>query len=989
MNGSDSGIASFGPFRLSPARREIERDGVPLALGDRALDILIVLIERAGEIVSHRDLIARVWRGLVVSPGNLRVHMTALRKALGDGEGGARYIENVIGQGYCFVAPVTRTNTADTLSPASSPSPSPTNAHTGGAHTAAQSRALPSALARMVGRDDTVRTIAADLRTDRFVTIVGPGGMGKTTVAVSVAHAMAEEFAGRVCFVDVGAITDPWLVPATIASTLGLAIQTEDALPALMAFLLSARMLLVLDNCEHLIDVTAPLAERIFFDAPSVHILATSREALRVEGEHACWLPPLASPVPSSNLKAGHILTFPAVKLLVERAAASGGRFELNDANAPLVADICARLDGIALALELVGGRVGTYGVEATLDLLNKRLGLHWQGRRTALPRHQTLHALLDWSYGLLAEPERLVLRRLSIFVGTFTLEGAQAVAAGGDLNGTHVAGTVDHLVSKSLVWATTGDDGVIRYRLLEMTRAFATNKLLESGEEAAIARRHARYLVLLLDSIFGGQMEPRLDDRISARREHLGNVRAALEWCFDKGGTADPDNAALAVELAAASAPAFLDFSLLIECHKWSTAALAVVNETMRDSKRELVLQEALAISSTWTQGNGEDVRIAINRGLEIVQNLGKTSHRLRLLTGKHLHLTRTGDFKGSLAVAEELYAVAQTADDVSWLTLSDWVRGASEHFLGNQAAAKQHYENGFARRGAHNAQQFGLDYRIRALVPFARVLWLSGCPDRAAQVAREAIDEGVRSGDLVNVCFSLLYTSPVFLWLGDFGTARDVIEKALTHTHWQALAAIHAEGLALKGKLLISLGEIDEGVTLLRSGLRSLKTGRQHILTTLAAAWLADGLATVGRFDEALEVIGDALSNVQGGMEALEAPELLRVRASILLSLPRPDEAQAESSLMQSLALARRQGAKAWELRTVMTLARLRSTQGRNAEARDLLPKIYDQFTEGFETHDVKAAAEMLRELDRTRDSGDAPSAIHGTSSLSGSST
>ncbi|MGH8189263.1 MAG: ATP-binding protein, partial [Steroidobacteraceae bacterium] len=465
-----------------------------------------------------------------------------------------------------------------------------------------------------------------------------------------------------VCFVDVGAITDPWLVPATIASTLGLAIQTQDALPPLMAFLLSARMLLVLDNCEHLIDVTATLAERIFFEAPSVHILATSREALRVEGEHACWLPPLQSPVPSSNLKAGDILTFPAVTLLAERAAASGDRFELTDANAPLVAEICARLDGIALALELVGGRVGTYGVEATLDLLNKRLGLHWQGRRTALPRHQTLHALLDWSYGLLAEPERLVLRRLSIFVGTFALEGAQAVAAEGDLSETDVASTVDHLVAKSLVSATTAEDGVIRYRLLEMTRAFAFNKLLESAEEAAVARRHARYLVLLLDSSFAGRLEQSPDQRASARRDHLANVRAALEWCFGKGvlGTADPDNAALAVELAAASAPAFLDFSLLIECHKWSAAALALVDDTTRGSKRELVLQEARAISSTWTRGNGEDVRAAILRGLEIAQNLGETSHRLRLLTGMHVYLVRTGEFRSSLAAADELYALA-----------------------------------------------------------------------------------------------------------------------------------------------------------------------------------------------------------------------------------------------------------------------------------------------------------------------------------------
>lgn len=945
-------VASFGPFRLFPAARVIEKDGIPLDVGNRALDILIALVERDGVVVSHRDLISHAWRGLVVDPGNLRVHISGLRKALGDTDGAPKYIANIPGQGYCFVAPVTRALASTQLPPATA------------APAAQRKRPLPPMLARMVGRDDTVHTIAADLRRDRFVTIVAPGGMGKTTVAVSVAHAMSEEFAGMVYFVDIGAITDPSLVPATIASALGLALQTEDALPPLMAFLLSARTLLVLDNCEHVIDVIAPLAERMFFDAPSVHILATSREALRVEGEHAHWLPPLESPVPAPSLKAEEILPFPAVKLLVERASASGSRFELNDTNASQVADICARLDGLALSLELVGGRVGTYGVEATLNLLNQRLGLHWQGRRTALPRHQTLYGLLDWSHSLLAEPERLVFRGLSIFVGTFTLEGAQAVATGGDRSETHVADILFHLVSKSLVSAVPADD-VARYRLLEMTRAFALNKLHESGEQAATARRHAKYLVSLLDSSYGVRLEPRLNDQTRARREHLGNVRAALEWCFSDEALADPSNATLAVELAAASAPALLDFSLLIECHKWSTAALALLNDATRGGKRELVLQEAWAIASTWTRGYGEDVPTAIKRGLEIAEMLGDTSHRLRLLTGMHVYLIRSGNFKSSLATADELYAVAEATGDVSSLALADWLRGASQHFLGDQAASKRDFESGFARGGTHNAQLFGIDYRIRALVPFARVLWLSGYPERAAETAQEAIDEGVLSGEPVNACFSLLYTAAVFLWRGDFDTARDVVGTLLNHANWQSLVSMHSEGLALKGALLICSGETNDGITLLRSALLSLKERRQHILTKMGAAWLADGLATVGRFDEALEVISEGLSLAQRDTDAVETPELLRVQATILLAMPEPDEVAAERCLMKSLECARRQSALAWELRTAITLARLRAKQSRVAEARQLVSSLYERFTEGFETRDLKAAKQLLSEL------------------------
>jgi predicted ATPase/DNA-binding winged helix-turn-helix (wHTH) protein len=962
MNDSDSGVASFGPFRLSPASREIERDGVPLALGDRALDILIALVERAGEIVSQKDLLARVWRDLVVSPGNLRVHMTALRKALGCGQGGVRYIENVIGQGYCFVAPVTRN--ADAKRPASQRSPS---------LTVAQLRALPPPLARMVGRDDTVRTIAADLRMDRFVTIVGPGGMGKTTVAVSVAHAMLEEFSGNVCFVDIGAITDPKLLTATVASTLGLSIQGEHITATLMAFLRTTRMLLVLDNCEHVIDAAASLAETICSEARAVHILATSREALRVEGEHAHWLRPLASPPQDAGVSAATALTFPAIKLFVERAMASDSRFELTDANAPIVADICGRLDGIALALELVAGRIGTYGLEGAADLLNKRFGLHWQGRRTALPRHQTLNALLDWSYSLLPQSEQRVLRMLSIFVGPFTVEAAQAMACDAEPDDVRLANAIDSLIAKSLMSVIKTHEGATSYRLLETTRIYAMRKLEESGEADATAERHAQYFILLLNSTSGGRLEPCLEPRTPARPDYLGNLRAALEWCFGhRAASQRPRNVALGIDLAAASAPAFLDFSLWNECLNWSAAAVALLQDPTRGDKRELVLQEACAICSTWTRGNNDDVSVAILRGLEIANRLGETAHRLRLLTGLQTYLIRTTDFNGSLVVAEEMDAVARATNDVSCLVMSDWLRASSQHFLGDQAAAKQLYENGFARGGARNAQQFGLDYRVRALVGLARVLWLSGYPERALPTAREAIAEATHSAKPLNVCFSFIYTCHVFLWCGDLSTAQDVVGKLIAHPLWQGLLGFHPEGLALKGELLVRRGNVAEGIELLRAALSDMKVKNQkNLMLTITASFLAGGLSKAGHLDEALAVITDTLAHPPGNAQTWETPELLRVRASILLSMPQPDEVEAERCLMHSLALARHQSAKGWELRTTTTLAQLRARQGRDTEARDLLSNVYAQFTEGFETQDLKAAAKMLGELDRTHDS------------------
>jgi predicted ATPase/DNA-binding winged helix-turn-helix (wHTH) protein len=474
---------SFGPFRLFPSERVLEKNGVPMALGSRALDLLIVLTEHAGEVVGARELIARTWRGLVVHPGNLRVHITGLRKALGEEDRIAASIVNVPGRGYCFAAPVERLGA---VSPA---------AHPCGA--AGKRFVLPPALSRMVGRDETVQTIADCLIAERFVTLVGPGGIGKTTVAVAVAHAMREALAGAVCFVDAGAVKSPALVAATVASALGLAVQADDAVPALTECLKPLRVLLVLDNCEHVIDAAAALAEGVFRDTQGVHLLATSREPLRVEGERACWLPPLAVPPQGTLLTADDARRFPAVQLFVERAAAAGGHFELTDANATAVAGICGRLDGIPLAIELAAKRAGTHGIAETAGLLDGGLGLDWRGRRTALPRHRTLRASLDWSYATLDEIERLVLRRASIFGGAFTLDALRA-ACRGCVPDEEVVAAFDRLVTKCLVSASVSEDALTRYRLLGTTRVYAREKCAESGEREATARLHGAYVTSL-----------------------------------------------------------------------------------------------------------------------------------------------------------------------------------------------------------------------------------------------------------------------------------------------------------------------------------------------------------------------------------------------------------------------------------------------------------------------------------------------------------
>ena len=312
MDGDSSlmhGVVSFGPFRLFAAERQLKKGDEALQLGGRALDTLIALVERAGEVVTQGELISRVWPDVTVEEVNLRVHIASLRKVLGDGRGDTRYIVTVAGRGYCFVAPVS--------APAQS-SPSREAA------VSDRLQRLPPKLTRMIGRDDTIRGLSAQLMMYRFVSIIGPAGIGKTTVAISIAHLLLNGFNGTVFFVDLAALTDAKLVPTTVARALGFMVPTQDPLRSLPGFIGDRKILLVLDNCEHVIDSAATLAERVVCETPQAHVLTTSREALRVEGEHVHLLYALDCPPEDGSLTAAEALKYPAVQLFMERAVASG-----------------------------------------------------------------------------------------------------------------------------------------------------------------------------------------------------------------------------------------------------------------------------------------------------------------------------------------------------------------------------------------------------------------------------------------------------------------------------------------------------------------------------------------------------------------------------------------------------------------------------------------------------------------------------------------
>lgn len=717
---------SFGPFHLSPAQRLLLEGENEVRVGSRALDILIALTERAGELLGKNELMAHVWRDTFVEESNLKFQVGTLRRALGDGRGGRRYIATSPGQGYRFVAPI---RVAETPAPAA-PAPDPIR----------RNHNLPARLTRLIGRADAVRRIVALIERHRLLTIVGPGGIGKTSVALAAAEALINGYEHGVWLIDLAPLADPRLVPSALVTVLGFDIRSDDPVPGLVAALRDRRLLLVLDNCEHVIEAAATLAVAILKGAPGVGILTTSREPLQVEGEYVQRLPPLASGFPSDHFVAAEALTIPAVELFVERAAESLGEFELTDADAPIVAQICRRLDGIPLAIEFAAARVETFGIRGLANHLDDRFRLLTVGRRSGPPRHRTLRATLDWSYEVLSETERVVLRRLAVFAGSCTLDAAAAVAGDTSLPTGDAIDAVAELVHKSLVVVETIETEP-RLHLLETTRAYALTKLAESGEVDPVARRHAEYYRDLLEA--AAQNNGAVGVWPATFAPEIDNIRAALTWAFSPGG-----DRLLAVALGAVSAPLWLELSLLTECHGWTENALKVIGGGDRETRREMVLQCAFGYSLMFTKSLSNTARAALQRASELAELFGDFDYQLRALAGLAAACHRLEDFQGALDIGRRAETIANRSSEPIAVATADWVLGVSLLFLGKYGEALNHARRTRqqtsvpAVRRAHMVR-LGRDSYISASCTMAHVLWSQGLFDQSARMAGDTLAE------------------------------------------------------------------------------------------------------------------------------------------------------------------------------------------------------------------------------------------------------
>jgi predicted ATPase/DNA-binding winged helix-turn-helix (wHTH) protein len=939
-------VYASGDCEIDLARRELRILGSPVPIGARAFEMIEILAQSVGELVTKDELMNRIWPGAVVMENTLQVHAAAIRKALGPYRS---LLKTEFGRGYRLIGDWTVRHRDETK-------PSVRVPRTRATGEAPATNNFPAAITRLVGRSAAVQVLQDLISAYRIVTLTGPGGIGKTALALEAARHVLNEFRDGGWFVELASLSDPGLVPSAVAGVLGLRLGSNTTSPEAVARAIAGKkLLLLLDNCEHVIGATATLADAFVRLCPHITILATSREAFRIEGEHTYRVTALEVPA-DDQADPDQILSHSAPALFIARAKEFDSSFSPDAGRLRTIVAICQQLDGMPLAIEFAAARAATLGIEQVAAGLRDRFALLTSGRRTALPRHRTLRATLDWSFDLLTAPQRLLLQRLAVFSGSFSLDAAHAVAADGATSEAETADGVASLIAKSLVSSNiTGGAG--EFRLLETTRAYALSKLAESSELNEFSRRHAKYYGGLLERI-ENEWEKR-----STPRPHLDNVRAALEWCFGING-----DLAIGVELAAAAAPVFLAMSLLPECNRWSERAILALDDGTRGASQEMHLQASLGVSSMQMHGESDAARAALSRSLAIARTSGDVLNQVGLLGMLSMFEVRAGGFRTSLDYARLSRAVDGIVENSAAMALANSILGRALQFVGEHRDSRRELEASFqywSRSPRTNEVYLGFDHHILVGIGVARNLWLQGHPAQARQCVRQTIKNAERKNHPASLGLALSWAPGIFLWIGDLASAKEHVDWLISHAQSHSLGPYLAVARGYRGMLAIAQGEASVGVENLRHCLGQLHAMRYEMLNTDFKISLAQGLVAVGEWGDGLALVDETIGLVETNGDLLHMPEALRVKGNVLLSMPEHRSQDAETCLIQSLDWGRRQGARSWELRTAVDLAALWDAQGQRRRAQKMLQPIFEQFGEGRDTADFKAARQLLATL------------------------
>jgi predicted ATPase/DNA-binding winged helix-turn-helix (wHTH) protein len=947
-------VYKFGAWEIDIARREMRLNGVPTDIGSRAFEIVETLVQSAGEAIDKYELMKRVWPGAVVEENTLQAQISAIRKVLGPDR---ELLKTIPGRGYRLLgAWIIRQEdfaTASTLA-AAMPAAQPARSY------ATNLTAPPGAL---IGRETAEAQLLELLSTYRMVTMTGPGGIGKTVLAQAVARSLLATFGGDGLLVELVSLSDPALVPFAVATVLGLRQSGDEVSLESIAREIGARkLLLVLDNCEHLIEGAARLAQTLLRSCPNTTILATSREVLRIDGEYVYRVLPLD--IPGENGDGDHdILGRSAVQLLIARTKSLDADFSPRPENLQLVGAISRQLDGIPLAIEFAAARVATLGLQQVAARLHDRFTLLTRGFRTALPRHQTLLATLDWSYELLSEMEARVLRHLGVFNGGFSLDAATAVM--GNLDAVSLADSMAGLVVKSLVAADfqAADD---HYRLLDTTRAYALEKLRSAGEHREAARRHAEYFrVTLVQAEAEGNSLPQAD-WLRRHGRHLSNVRAGLEWAFSAGG--DPH---IGAALTAAAVPLWVHLSMFGECRERTELALAQLDDGSAGSTRlRMQLSAALGWSLTYSQGRARDAGSTLATTLELANRLDDKDYRLRALWGLCIDQFNNGDFLKALEFAKRFAGAAEGSADPTDSMLADRLLAVSLHFLGDQIGARRHIDRVEASLDllVGTPRIFPLDLRVSTHYFRARILWLQGVADQALRLVEQTIEEGRANGHALTFCSVMGQAAcPIAFLAGDFDAAERYGEVLFEHTERHAIRLWRLWAGCFKAMVMAKRGDVDAGLALLQSEIGRAGDARFLPRFLLPLGELAACLGAANEIEKGLAAVEEALERCKARHEHWYVPELLRIKGELMLKDAQLQSASlAEQCFSGALKLAEQQGAPFWELRNALSLARLWLRQDRKAEAMQVLAPIYGAFADGRQIADTREARALLDELD-----------------------